>query len=117
LLASDGGQGDHFGGSVSISADYALVGRPRIEDGDCNLVNGMSVDLGAYESAWVYIGDFDGECDVDFADWALFAMAWLTEQGQAGYIPDYDISIPADNKTDWRDVKILCDNWLARLEP
>ncbi|MHC4498133.1 MAG: hypothetical protein ACYS21_03360 [Planctomycetota bacterium] len=69
--------------------------------------------MGAYEFGWAYIGDFDGECDVDFADWGLFAMAWLKEQGEAGYVRDYDISIPADNKIDWADLKIFCGNWLC----
>jgi hypothetical protein len=69
--------------------------------------------MGAYEFAWVYIGDFDGHCDVGFGDWAIFALAWLTEQGDGQYNPDCDISLPADNKIDWADVKILCDNWLA----
>jgi hypothetical protein len=102
-------------GNTTEPIPFDLDGRPRITDGDCNDSN--VVDMGAYEFAWVYIGDFDGECDVDFEDWALFAMAWLTEQGEAGYISDYDISIPADNKVDWRDVEILRDNWLAHPEP
>ncbi|MHC4575636.1 MAG: choice-of-anchor Q domain-containing protein, partial [Planctomycetota bacterium] len=103
------------GNDLELPGDVTtdLDGRARIADGDCNFVNGISVDMGAYEFAWVYIGDFDMECDVDLADWALFAMAWLKEEGEAGYISDYDISIPADDKIDWRDVKIFCDNWLA----
>jgi hypothetical protein len=103
------------GNDLDVPGDVLtdLDGRVRIADGDCNFVNGMSVDMGAYEFAWIYIGDFDYDCDVDFADWGLFAMAWLTEQGEGGYIADYDISIPADNKIDWADVKIFCDNWLA----
>jgi hypothetical protein len=101
---------DGDGNSVEPTP-WDLDSRPRIVDGDCNDSN--VVDMGAYEFGWAYIGDFDGECDVDFADWGLFAPAWLKEQGEAGYVPDYDISIPADNKIDWADVKVFCDNWLC----
>jgi hypothetical protein len=88
-----------------------LAGNDRYVDGDCNATD--IVDMGAYEFAWVNIGDFDGQCDVDSADWTIFALAWLTEEGDDQYNPDCDISIPADNKIDWADGKILCDNWLA----
>jgi predicted outer membrane repeat protein len=98
-------------GNTAEPIPYDLDGHPRLVDGDCNDSN--VVDMGAYEFAWAYIGDFDGECDVDFADWGLFAMGWLKEQGEAGYVPDYDISIPADNKINWADVKVFCDNWLC----
>ena len=33
--------------------------------------------FGAYEFAFVYLGDLDGDCDVDFADFAIFANNWL----------------------------------------
>jgi len=79
----------------------------------------QSIDLAfalTHRCALGYIGDFDGECDVDFADFAIFALAWWTEPGDAQWNPDCDISIPADNKVDWRDFKILCDNWLAGVD-
>lgn len=69
--------------------------------------------MGAYEFNYAYIGDFDGQCDVDFADFAIFALAWLTEQGDGQYNPACDISLPADEYVDWRDLDILTDNWLA----
>ena len=88
-----------------------LDGRPRFVDGDCN--DTVIVDMGAYEFAYAYIGDFDGECDVDFVDFAIFALAWLTEQGQPQYNPACDIGIPADSYIGWRDLDVLSDNWLA----
>lgn len=90
-----------------------LDGNPRILDGDCSGI--AAVDMGAYEFSFAYIGDFDGECDVDFVDFAILALAWLTEPGQTGWNPDCDISIPADNSIDWRDLDILSNNWLAGL--
>ncbi len=52
-----------------------LDSHPRFADGDCNRTH--IVDMGAYEFAFVYLGDLDGDCDVDFADFAIFANHWL----------------------------------------
>ncbi|MGA1875297.1 MAG: LamG-like jellyroll fold domain-containing protein, partial [bacterium] len=53
-----------------------LDGKSRVLDGDNDGI--PVVDMGAYEFACTYIGDFDGQCDVDMADYAIFALAWLT---------------------------------------
>ncbi|MBA7691658.1 hypothetical protein ES703_100209 [subsurface metagenome] len=71
------------GGSLCIDAGRnALVtvmtdldGHPRILDGNCN--GTYIVDMGAYEFGFIYLGDLDGDCDVDFADFAIFAGNWL----------------------------------------
>jgi hypothetical protein len=47
----------------------------RFEDGDGN--GSFIVDMGAYEFACIYMGDLDGDCDVDFRDFAVFAQYWL----------------------------------------
>lgn len=60
-------------------------------------------------------GDFEPDCDVDFDDFAVFALAWLTEPGEPEWNPACDISIPADNSIDWHDLDVLTDNWLAGL--
>ncbi len=103
----DAGDNGPVPGGVTTDLD----GRPRFVDGDCN--DTVIVDMGAYEFAYAYIGDFDGECDVDFVDFAIFALAWLTEQGQPQYNPACDIGIPADSYIGWRDLDVLSDNWLA----
>ena len=61
-------------------------------------------------------GDVEPDCDVDFGDFAILALAWLTVDGQPGYNSDCDISDPADNSIDWSDVRVLSNNWLARIE-
>ncbi|MHC4573093.1 MAG: C10 family peptidase [Planctomycetota bacterium] len=92
-------------------APFDLDGHPRFADGDCN--DTEVVDMGAYEFAFAHIGDFDDECDVDFDDFAVFALAWMTQDGQAGYTPVCDISVPADRYIDWHDLDVLTDHWLA----
>jgi len=87
-----------------------LDGNPRYIDGNCEDPN--EVDMGAYEFSWVHLGDFAGGCDVDFVDFAIFALAWLTQQGDGQYNPHCDISLPADQYIDWRDLKVQTANWL-----
>lgn len=57
-------------------------------------------------------GSFDGDCDVDLDDYAIFSAAWLTEKGQPGWNADCDISVPADNVINLRDLGVLAENWL-----
>ncbi|MHC4573903.1 MAG: FG-GAP repeat protein [Planctomycetota bacterium] len=72
LTASDGAASDYFGISVSISGGHAIVGAYGDDD------NGA-------ESGSAYIfsqpcpadADLDGNCKVDFGDFAVFADWWL----------------------------------------
>jgi hypothetical protein len=76
-------------GNTAEPIPYDLDDRDRIVDGDCN--DTLIVDMGAYEFTSAYYGDFDGQCDVDWVDYAVFALAWLSEQGQGRYNADCDI--------------------------
>jgi hypothetical protein len=62
-------------GNMIEPIPYDLDGRPRIVDGDCN--DTYIVDMGAYEFDWTYIGDFEGDCDVDYGDLDILAGEWL----------------------------------------
>ncbi len=101
--------GDNASVPSGITADFDS--RPRIADGDCN--DTQIVDMGPYEFSFIYAGDFDGRCDVDFYDFAVLASAWLTEDGQAQYNPACDISIPADNYIDRSDLRVFTGYWMA----
>jgi hypothetical protein len=56
--------------------------------------------------------DFDGDCFVDFNDFAMFANAWQSQIGDANWNATYDISIPADGVINNADLAVFCDNWL-----
>ncbi|MBN2019866.1 MAG: DUF362 domain-containing protein [Sedimentisphaerales bacterium] len=58
------------------------------------------------------IGDFDGDDDIDFEDFAVLAAAWYSEPGDDNWDPDCDISTPADSIIDEFDLAAFCDNWL-----
>jgi parallel beta-helix repeat protein len=94
---------------------FDLDGHTRIIDGDCNDTD--IVDMGAYEFNYAYMGDFDGQCDVDFVDYAIFALAFSSQPPDENWNRFCDISVPPDEYIDWGDAKILCDNWLAHLGP
>jgi len=61
-------------------------------------------------------GDCDADNDVDTVDFAIFAGAWLTASGDAGWNPCCDISVPSDDFIDMMDLAIFADNWLAGVK-
>jgi len=91
-----------------------MDGHPRIIDGDCN-DNGI-VDMGAYEFNYAYMGDFDYNCKVDFGDFAILALAWLTGPEDTQWNPACDISIPNDSFINMLDLHLLIENWLSGIE-
>lgn len=66
-----------------------------------------------YEGPILNIADFDQDYEVDFKDYAALTRVWLTEPADPEWDSLYDISDPADDCIDWRDMAVLCENWLA----
>jgi hypothetical protein len=50
---------------------------------------------------------------MNLEDFAVFALAWLSEPGDDNWNADCDIGIPVDSYIDWRDLNTLVYNWLA----
>jgi len=103
---------DNDGNTIEL-LPYDINGHRRLIDGDCN--DTEVVDMGAYESNYAYMGDFDYDCDVDFEDFGIFGSAWMSEARDEDWDRHCDISMPPDEYIDWRDLKLLCDNWLADI--
>jgi hypothetical protein len=107
------------GDNNSVPPHYPdLDGHGRIGDGNGD--GYCVVDMGAYEfpsDVYAPIGDFDSDCDVDFQDFAIFALAWLTEEGQTNYKPICDIGQPIDKKINMLDLEIFCEHWLEGTGP
>ena len=61
--------------------------------------------------AWQFvIGDFDGDDDVDFADFAIFAAYWL-EADSSFWCGGTDLT--SDNQVGLDDLREFTENWLA----
>jgi hypothetical protein len=68
-----------------------------------------------YEGPILNIADFNLDYDVDFKDYAALSRAWFTQPANPEWDPLYDVSDPPDDFIDWRDLVVLCDNWLESL--
>jgi len=78
--------------------------------GNPGLLNGVAYTITA---EWHMLVDFAEDYGVDSVDFSVLALSWQKEQGQAGYDPNCDISMPADDIIDEKDLKIFTDYWLA----
>ena len=56
--------------------------------------------------------DIDGDGKVNFTDFSVLALAWLTEIGDADWNSAGNISAPADAFIDNRDLAVLVEHWL-----
>jgi hypothetical protein len=99
--ADDSNDGDNFGFSVALSGRNIIVGA------HFNANNGAS--SGAAYAFNNTSADFDGDCDVDFADFALLAGSWRQNN------PSRDIAPPpaGDGIVDIYDLAVLCNDWLT----
>ena len=57
-------------------------------------------------------GDFELDGDVDLRDFAVLALAWLSEPGNITWNPACDISDPNDNIIDSIDLVVFTEHWL-----
>jgi hypothetical protein len=62
-------------GNTGEPTPLDLDNRNRFSDGDCD--GNAVVDMGAYELNWIYLGDLNGDCSVDFSDFDIMASNWL----------------------------------------
>ena len=58
------------------------------------------------------IGDFDGQCDVDLADFAVAAQSWLQDN------PAIDIApyLEPDGIIDFKELLVITEHWLISVE-
>ncbi len=59
-------------------------------------------------------GDVEPDRDVDFKDFAVFASAWKSKDGDTNWNVFCDISCPEDGVVDELDLSVFCSNWLAQ---
>jgi hypothetical protein len=98
--ASDSNNGDNFGFSTAVSGRNLIIG--------AHFNANKSPLSGAAYAFNNTSTDFDGDCDVDFADFALLASSWRRSN------PSRDIAPPpaGDGVVDIYDLAVLCNDWL-----
>jgi hypothetical protein len=96
-------------GSVYLATKYAMPEFPNKQPAS-GYISAAQIQIDAIP---LIIGDFNHSGNVDFADFAILASAWMTRSGDPDYNSDCDISIPPDNVIDYRDLAEFCNNWLV----
>jgi sugar lactone lactonase YvrE len=71
--------------------------------------NGTGIELVTSAPGWP---DLNGDRFVDLKDFAILAKAWGSHSGDSNWGANCDISAPADNVIDGKDLAVLCENWL-----
>jgi beta-lactam-binding protein with PASTA domain len=79
--------------------------------GEDNEITGEAIR--AISVALPITGDFNNDDTVDMADYAIFALAWLSSDGDANWNPACDLAEPANGVIDVFDLAVFFENWLA----
>jgi len=77
-------------------------------DGESRVYYGR-VDMGGDEYYWS-AADIDEDGRVKFADYAMLAVAWQSEDGEGNY--DEDCDLEDNNSIDVNDLALFCEEWL-----
>jgi hypothetical protein len=102
-------------GNTTEQTPLDLDEHRRFVDGDCN--DTVIADMGAYEFSYAYIGDFDGDCVVDYNDLRILVTAWLTQPLDPSWNWQCDVYYPRNRRIDWFDYAIFAENWLTNWFP
>jgi len=101
---------------ISPYTNRDLDGMNRFVDDPATPDTGMGrppiVDIGAYEFPGCPLGDFDDNCNLDWADFAQFARVWLKSR----FVGEYDISVPPDNRINLLDFAVFGGSWEVSRE-
>lgn len=117
----------NFLGYLAVEADGVpidLSGTPRSRPFVCDWTgdNYLDVLIGASDGkvhlyqGLPFLGDFEPDGDVDFSDFAIFASAWRSSEGDGNWNPACDISDPSDGVIDELDLTVFTENWLASVK-
>lgn len=118
-------QGADFEGSVEVDISSVADGQSDVQvrwryyDANWDWYWGIDdIELtGGVSLSEPMTGDFEPDCDVDFYDYAVLALAWGSSQGGDNWNPACDISEPKDGIINEPDLDALCENWLEGTSP
>jgi predicted outer membrane repeat protein len=98
-------------GNTTEPIPFDLAGRQRIRDGNCD--GQVVVDMGAYE--FYLVGDLNNNCNVNFIDFALFALRWLETDCEESNNWCEGADLNKSGSVDLYDLGKFSDNWLEEL--
>lgn len=111
---------DMYGGLDPNAGDWFILDYNALDVGDCEIE--LYDDFDPY-AVWILTlslnhvrtRDFDGNTQVDFADFALLASYWL--ETDCGSIDDCQgTDLEPDGDVDFDDLMLFCDFWLEKTE-
>jgi len=102
--------------TISATKIGYLFGEQMVTTGRSRDRSGTSGNKWQIDFVGTVAPDLDGDGQVNSVDFAIFASAWLTAPGDAGWNPYCDVSSPADNFIDTLDLVVFADNWLAGIK-
>jgi hypothetical protein len=98
------------GNNTSVLMETDFDGRERLNDGNCD--GSDRVDIGAYEFDLKYFGDYYGDCDVNFEDFAVLTQNWYGSNPEIDIMPYLD----PDGIINLEELRVLIENWLVVME-
>jgi len=117
-------QGADTGGQVQLDLSSYADGRANVQvrwhyyNADYEYYWGIDdVQIIGVAQPERILGDFEPDCDVDFYDFAVLALAWRSGEGDGNWNPACDISQPKDGSIDYKDLDVLAGNWLVGTSP
>jgi hypothetical protein len=114
LRLSEGSRCIDAGDNSAVTVTTDLDGRPRILDGDGDLV--ATVDMGAYEYLPLVLGDMNCDAALDPADITPFALALVDRSGYGQTYLGCDIArgdMNGDTFLDARDIQAFVTELLT----
>ncbi|MBN2589171.1 MAG: C10 family peptidase [Sedimentisphaerales bacterium] len=99
--------------SISAFAPGLIFTDQEITTGTSSNNKPVSGNIWAVDFTGDYAGDFDEDGDIDYEDFAIFALSWQSTPKDKNWTPSCDLSNPPDNIIDSLDLNIFIDSWLA----
>jgi hypothetical protein len=100
-------------GNTTEPIPFDLAGRQRIRDGNCD--GQVVVDMGAYE--FYLVGDLNNNCNVNFIDYAFFALRWFETDCEASNNWCDGADLTRDGRVNWADLFEFAEWWLVGTGP
>jgi len=104
----------------AVAGDWFIIDYTATSIGTCNVAfydHAVSWEYPIYFLVFSHVPtrDFNGDTNVDFADFAVFASQWkLTDCNDTGWCSGTDLNM--DGNVDWNDLLLFTEYWLESTQ-